>query len=235
MDDSESLAREYLTHMGFERIVFEPEGCSKFPDFLVEDRIAVEVRSLNEQVPSPSGAKPRGRDAVDREVVTKLQHCLLSLGPSKGQISWYVDIEYDDSTPPDRQQMKAAISRLRDFRDRPIQEPTTILLSDRFALKLHAGPRYDDYFVMGKNDSDHSGILASSQLEINMMCIEEKTKKAHDSGIPRTKYAEWWLVLIDRITYGESVETIRTPSLGSWHKVILVNPLDSTKAIQIPR
>jgi hypothetical protein len=48
MDDSETVANKYFTHLGFKKIDFEPEGESKPPDFLVNDRIAAEVRRLNQ-------------------------------------------------------------------------------------------------------------------------------------------------------------------------------------------
>jgi hypothetical protein len=238
MDDSEALACKYFEHLGFSKneIIFEPEGYKKFPDFLVPGRIAVETRSLNEQVvPSPSGPKPRGRDDIDRKVSDKFRRGLQSLGRPKGGVSWYVDIEYGYSPVPDERQVRAAISQLQTFRDGPVQEPTTIRLADNFTLKLHrADQPYLYCFVMGKINSEDSGVLVNSQLERNVtICIDEKTKKAIDSRIARTKYAEWWLVLIDRVTFGEWVD-IQIPSHGWWDKVILLNPLDPTMAIEIP-
>jgi hypothetical protein len=236
MDDSEALARRYFKHLGFRRTKFEPEGYKKFPDFFVQDRIAVEIRSLNEQVvPSTSGPKPRGRDDIDRKVSDKVRRGLESLGPPKGGVSWYIDIEYGYNPVPNKRQMRAAISQLQTFRDSPVQEPTTIRLAHNFALKLHrADQPYRYYFVMGEIDSEDSGVLVSSQLERNVkICIDEKTKKAIDSGIARTKYAEWWLVLIDRVTFGEWVD-IQIPSYGWWDKVILLNTRDPRMAIEIP-
>ncbi len=47
MDQSESHARDYLEHLGLGRVVYQPDG-NVPPDFLVDGRIAVEVRRLNE-------------------------------------------------------------------------------------------------------------------------------------------------------------------------------------------
>jgi hypothetical protein len=55
MDISERSARNYFVHLGFTRIDYEPEGCSKPPDLLLNARIVVEVRRLN-QIETPSQA-----------------------------------------------------------------------------------------------------------------------------------------------------------------------------------
>jgi len=236
MDDSEVLAYKYFEHLGFSKdeVRFEPEGCKRFPDFLVQARIAVEVRSLNEQVAS-SGPKPLGQDDIDRKVSDRIQRGLKSLGPPKGGVSWYVDIEYGYGPAPDGRQVRKAIGQLRTFRDGPVQEPTTIRLAHNFALKLRRADQPHRYcFVMGEIDSEHSGVLVSSQLEPNIrICVDEKTRKAMDSGIARTKYAEWWLLLIDRVTFGEWVD-VWIPSHGWWDKVILLNPRDPRMAIEVP-
>ena len=46
MDDSEARIAAYLAHRGFTDVVYEPDG-NVPPDFLVDGRIAVEVRRLN--------------------------------------------------------------------------------------------------------------------------------------------------------------------------------------------
>ncbi len=43
MNDSERLAREYLLYLGFKSVIYEPNGNIP-PDFLADDKIAVEVR-----------------------------------------------------------------------------------------------------------------------------------------------------------------------------------------------
>ena len=55
MDASEIVAYKYLEYRGFKKIVFEPEGKSTPPDFFVDDRIAVEVRRLNQNEASLPG------------------------------------------------------------------------------------------------------------------------------------------------------------------------------------
>ncbi len=47
MDTSESLVRDFLLYRGYADIVYEPDG-NVPPDFLIDGRIAVEVRRLNQ-------------------------------------------------------------------------------------------------------------------------------------------------------------------------------------------
>jgi len=48
MKREEKITEAYLKALGFEDIVFEPEGKSKLPDFRIDGNIAVEVRRLNQ-------------------------------------------------------------------------------------------------------------------------------------------------------------------------------------------
>ncbi len=57
MDTSERIVWEYLLHRGFRDVVYEPEGKVP-PDFLVDNRVAVEVRRLNQNEDTPVGERP---------------------------------------------------------------------------------------------------------------------------------------------------------------------------------
>ena len=231
MDDSEAAAQAYLTHLGFKNVVYEPEGESKPPDFLVEQRIVVEVRRLNQhEVSSKAGTKLRGLEEVAIPVWDHLQSLLPSLGPPKAGASWYIHIKYSRPVPK-RRTLKDAVRRhLEAFRDGALQNPTTIRVFKNFTIKLfRAGRLYSDYFVMGGRSDFDSGGWVIPELERNLkICIDEKTAKV---AAIRGKYSEWWLALIDRINYGAE-EAIRVPP-HNWDKIILINPLDPTKAFEI--
>ena len=47
MKQEEKWVEEYLTHRGFRDIVYEPDG-NVPPDFLIDGKIAIEVRRLNQ-------------------------------------------------------------------------------------------------------------------------------------------------------------------------------------------
>jgi hypothetical protein len=54
MKPEEKLAAAYLRHLGYVDVVHEPDG-NVTPDFLVDGRIAVEVRRLNQNFHSKRG------------------------------------------------------------------------------------------------------------------------------------------------------------------------------------
>ena len=61
MDSSENIVFAYLSHLGFQEVVYEPDG-NVPPDFLLDGRIAVEVRRLNQNAQTVSG--PHGLEEV---------------------------------------------------------------------------------------------------------------------------------------------------------------------------
>ncbi len=233
MDDAERAALDYFTHLGFKVVLYEPEGKSKPPDFLLDGRIAAEVRRLNQnEIPSQPGMRPRGLEEVAIPIQKNIQRLLRSFGPPTAQVSWFVHLKYSRPVPGWRDIETALRRHLQFFRDDPIQTPVTIRLFDKFVVRIcRAGPLFPYYFVMGgRFDRDAGGWLIP-ELERNLrICIDEKTAKV--SAI-RSKYPEWWLVLIDHINYGEQ-ETIQTPP-HDWDKIVLIDPLSHTQALELRR
>ena len=76
MDSSEALAHNYFAHLGFSRIDYEPEGSSRPPDFLLDSRIAVEVRRLNQiETHSQAIGEPRGLEEISNPSGTLFGMC----------------------------------------------------------------------------------------------------------------------------------------------------------------
>ena len=81
--------------------------------------------------------------------------------------------------------------------------------------------------MRGFADRDAGGWLIA-ELERNIrICVLEKTAKI---AVVRTRYPEWWLILIDHIGYGDR-EALHVEH--GWDKVILVNPLNPESAYEI--
>jgi hypothetical protein len=231
MDDSERVAHDYFTHLGFQNIVYEPEGKSKPPDFLLDGRVAVEVRRLNQNdAPSKPGVRPRGLEEVRIPVRKKIQRLLPSFGPPAGRHSWFIHIRFSRPVPRWRDIEAALRQHLQAFRDNPAQISATIPLFNNFVIELcRASSAHPNYFIMGGCIDRDSGGWLVPELERNLrICIDEKSIKT--SAI-RTKYPEWWLVLIDHINYGGK-EAIHIPP-SNWDKIVLIDPLDHTQAHEL--
>src|SRR5207302_582940 len=90
MDKAEMLGRDYLVHLGFSKdtIIYEPDGNIP-PDLLVEKRIAVEVRRLNQHWQTDSGdLEPTSR--LSKPLLIRLEKLLAEFGSPTDGRSWYV-------------------------------------------------------------------------------------------------------------------------------------------------
>jgi len=235
MDDSENLANNYLLHLGFKSVVYEPDGKIP-PDFLAEGRIAVEVRRLNQNELTGTGF--HGLEEVAIPFQMKIRKLVVSLGPAKSGASWFVcytlkrPLSAWDEIRPKLQQ------RLDAFRDdQRSEKSTSITIDDSLKLKLIRASRPHATFFLPGGYCDHdSGGWVFEKVQKNLrICLEEKTRKI---ARVRHKYPEWWLVLVDRIGYGvdECDRTLFREHLKvehNWDKVVLLNPLDPRSAFEI--
>ena len=87
MDVDEKLVARYLAHLGYKKIVYEPDG-NVPPDFLADDYIAVEVRRLNQT--DATGTTVQGLEEVAIPLWQKVTALALSFGPPIHGVSWFV-------------------------------------------------------------------------------------------------------------------------------------------------
>jgi hypothetical protein len=235
MDKSEEVANSYLVHLGFESIVFEPDG-NVPPDFLVDARIAIEVRRLNQNELTDSGFQSLEEVAIPLQM--RIGKLLASLDPPNLGASWFVHYSINRPLLPWNQLVSKLRGCLEAFRDDPRGEkPTSIHVDDCLEVRLlRAGDPHPTFFVSGGYSDDDSGgwVLAETQKNLRL-CIEEKTLKIAPF---RHKYREWWLVLIDRIGYGVPDcdrdlfrEHLRLEH--GWDRIVLVNPLNPRSAFEL--
>jgi hypothetical protein len=229
LNPDEQIAKDHLERRGV-HLVFEPDGKSTPPDFLLDGRIAVEVRRLN-QNETVSG-EPRGLEEVAKPLLDKVKGLLPTLGPAVGE-SWFVYYEIRRPLPPLQEIAAALRTTLTAFRNDPERKhpgPDSVPGLRRLIL-LNAGGPHSDFFLPGGYADRDSGGFAISEIIRNLrICVAEKTRKV---ARVRHKYPEWWLLLVDRIGYGvlDSEEFGRLRQLAQldhdWDKILLVNPLNA--------
>jgi hypothetical protein len=236
-DACEKLARDHLVYLGFNSIVHEPDGKNP-PDFLVNGRIAVEVRRLNQNELTGSGF--RGLEEIRIPTEERICQLLLSLGPAKSGTSWFVGYNLKRPVPPWREVEAELRRRLEVFRDdESHQEPSRIRVAEGFEIHIFhkAGNPHPTFFVYGGGSDADTGGFTFVETQKNLrLCIAEKTSKI---ARVRHKYPEWWLVLVDRIGYG--VEACDRKLFSEhleidhdWDRVILLSPLDPTWSFEVP-
>ena len=235
MNQSEKTVSEYLHHRDFGTIVYEPDGKIP-PDFLLDGRIAVEVRRLNQNEQTAAGH--RGLEETSKPLDAAVRKMLARMGESTTGSSWFVMYTFRRPLPRWKEVERLLTHALQSFKEQPKHEPIDIRLSRQVRLRfIRASKLHPTFFVLGGSSDHDSGGFVVSEMERNLrICIAEKGRK-----IARVhhKYPEWWLVLDDRIGYGVLDEDDRRELRKlvqidpCWQKVILVNPLNPSSGFEL--
>lgn len=234
MDSSEKIANQYLLSQGFKDVVYEPDGNIP-PDFLVDGRIAVEVRRLNQH--HESNGKHRGLEEVSIPLRERMEKLLDSLGPPDSNGSWFVSFRYERPLDDWKHIEKNLKKFLTSFMNNKNRSQTTYKVSDKFDIQiLKASNPHGTFFLLGGYSDHDSGGWLLNEIKKNFeLCLEEKTRKIEKF---KDKYPEWWLVLIDHIGYGlddfdreRFHDQVRVEH--DWDKVILIDPRNHERALEI--
>jgi len=226
MDDSETLALSYISSIGYSSITYEPDGNIP-PDFLVDGKIAIEVRRLNYNRITESG-KSQGVENSQFAVLRMMNELLPLLGSSDTGRSWWVTYRFKRPIPHLDILRNKVRDALQTFREGASEE-SELQIADHFVLNLlpPTDVRSNCFSVGGFTDMDVGGWLIPLLEQNIRICVAEKSKKI---AKVRARYSEWWLILIDHIGFG-SRESIHVDH--DWTKVILVNPLNPKKGYEI--
>jgi hypothetical protein len=226
MKDSEELAFQYLSSLGFVDIEYEPDG-NVPPDFLVNGMTAVEVRRLNQHYIDETGVSV-GLEKDRFRLHLCIKQVLKSLGPPVSGRSWFVMYDFQRPLPPLKQVRKSIAEALTNFRDGIIKEQTYMICKSINLSVFPSSKIFSDCFVIGGSMDGNSGGWLGRMLQENIdICVREKTNKiAHF----RNRYEAWWLVLIDHIGYG-SIEPLNVAH--DWDKIIILNSQNPLQAYTI--
>jgi hypothetical protein len=228
MDKSESLAKRYLESLNLGHIAFEPDG-NVPPDFLVNGRIAIEVRRLNQNFESEDGTS-RGLEQTEIPLRQRMRKYLRDFAASRDGESWFVGYGFRRPLEPWSTVEPLLRDALREFMMSPVRQRKKLRLTKHFDIDFfEAGVTFDSFFVLGATSDDQSGGWVMYELQKNLLfCIAEKERKIE---IVRHKYPEWCLILDDRIDYGIELqdrhlfESEVLPSLQhSFARLVLLDP-----------
>jgi hypothetical protein len=235
MDKSEKSVYEYLTSQGLGTVVYEPDG-NVPPDFLVDGRIAVEARRLNQNEETTAGH--RGIEEVSKPLQKLVVKVLAAQGPPVGGASWFVFYSYGRPLPPWKDldaSLRKALGEVRGVTDLENRE-VRVAEKMRFTF-TRASDVHSHFLVLGGFSDHESGGFVIAEIAENLrLCIAEKSAKI---AAVRSRYSEWWLALEDRIGYGaldaddqkQLRELIRRDD--RWNKIILVNPLKPSDGFEL--
>ena len=234
MDTSEKLVYEYLNHHGYKDIVYEPDGNIP-PDFLVNGRIAIEVRRLNQNY--CEGNNTHGLEEAAIPLWKKIEKLALSVGPSEDGKRWYVFYRFRRPVEQWRKLEPKLRRALQNFKDKSPRVKTSLDFQNGFEVEIfRASKLHGTFYVMAGHSDQESGGWLIPEMEKNLqICISEKTFKIKKM---KPKYQEWWLVLSDHVGYSlDAFDREQFRDIVSiehdWQKIILINPMDYKKAFEI--
>lgn len=235
MNDSEKTIFEYLQSQNLGTVVYEPDG-NVPPDFLVNGRIAVEARRLNENVETAAGHQ--GLEEISKPLNALVKKALAAMGPPVDGTSWFVFYTYSRPLPPWRELDILLRRALGQVRDQSNLESREIHFANKMRLRLTPASKVHPHlFILGGSSDHDSGGFVVAELAYNLrLCIDEKRSKVLKV---KDRYPEWWLALEDRIAYGaldeqdqEQLRQLIQPD-GEWDKIILVNPLNPSTGFEL--
>ncbi len=227
MDATENTALDHLRYRGFENVVYEPNGKSTVPDFLIADRIAVEVRRLNQN--EIGSSRPKGLEHAEFRLIQKLNKVLKSLEQISG---WWVLLRFKRPVPKGKQIEAAVRLFISSLSETPEKERLRLSIGRNVNLEFwRKGTKLDKTIELGSVcDLDQGGFVIP-EMERNLrLCIDDKTIKISDI---RLQYEEYWLILVDHVAYGMSEYSRKQFRENiciehQWDKITIVNPLDPT-------
>jgi hypothetical protein len=234
LDASERLVEQYLRYTGYSDIVYEPDG-NVPPDFLVNGRIAIEVRRLNQN--HFDGTQMKGLEEVTIPLWARIEKLVDSLGPPTAGESWFVFFRFTRPVEAWKSLEPKLREALKSFALRAVRERACIVEERRFELEvLRASEPHETMFLIGGCSDRESGGWLLSEMESNLRhCIHEKTRKISDF---KAKYPEWWLALPDHIGYAlddfdREMFRDQVSVEHGWDKIILIDPRDAKRHFEI--
>ena len=229
MNRDEKLAKNLLEGMGFQSVIYEPEG-NVPPDFLVDNKIAVEVRRLNQNSVNKYGVI-KGLEEESIPLMQKIQNLLETYGSPANSKGWFICIHFERPIPSWKA-IKPEIEKLIDSLkiSQPSQPIYHYNLLKNFEIDiLPTSTAHACMFMLGASSDGDSGGWVMGELEKNLkFIVVEKYKKIQQF---KSKYDEWWLVLPNYIHYGMNQEDVQDFNAHfkfqhDWDKVVMFNPMD---------
>jgi len=223
MNADERIAQLAFKQKGFEDVVFEPDGNIP-PDFLLDGRIAVEVRRLNQCI--EKNGKIRGQDEILQPFWDGMHKLLGEMGQSVNE-SWFVAFTYQHPVGRWATYKPAIKKALLEFKDCTDRKNSVVFETENFAVDVFkATAVHPDFFIPGCiQDLDCGGAIVAEVIRNAEICSTEKLEKIAKH---RLKYPEWWLLLVNQ--FGFKLDDLDKQQLHAhfkcpegWDKLVIVN------------
>lgn len=234
MNQDETSAKEFLKSEGYKDIEYEPDG-NVPPDFLLDERIAVEVRRLNQNI--QVDGKTQGLESADISLEKDVREVLNHLGsaPTGGQ-PYYVKYGFQRPLPKRKhikRELRIFLEGVRSGTISPVEQTLACGLRVAAIPSSHqAANQFRPALIVDEDSGGEVFDLLKQNVE---QCIAEKTQKIAQY---KCKYPEWWLVLVDYIGHrfdGLDLDQLQNSVTvtHSWNRIVLIDPDDPTCTFEV--
>ena len=234
MNREEKITEAYLKSLGFKNVVFEPDGNIP-PDFLIDDRIAVEVRRLNQHFFTKDEAQ--GLEEGRLPLFKLMQSSLSEFDLQYNGDSYCVSIRFHRPIQKGSAVKKAIHKALTQFLTTSTPLPCNVKVTDSISFRISSSQPVEGrvFRFAGGTDRECGGFVLFEFKKNLEHCVKEKSEKVKDHY---NKYASWWLVLVDQIAYGfdesekEELKSMLSTN-PSWDKIIILGSLSGNNILEI--
>ena len=234
MNREEKITEDYLKSLGYKDVVFEPDGNIP-PDFLIDGRIAVEVRRLNQHFFTEDEVK--GLEEGRIPLFNLLQSSFGEFDTQYKDRSYWVSIIFNRPIKCAKIVKKAIRKSLTDFLGKPAPLPCKVNVTEGMYFCVYPSKPVEGiiFRFAGGIDRESGGFVLSEFKKNFDHCMKEKSEKINDYY---AKYDSWWLVFVDQVAYGfdegEKKEIKSMVSVNScWNKIIVLNSLNGNNILEI--
>ncbi len=194
MKPIEKTAFQFLSPL-FDKVIYEPIP-NQTPDFLCDDKIAVEVRLLNQH--TDLGGRKIGLEIHENQLRTTIEKVISEPKFQTPKQGWFVHFRFIRPIPEKSETIRFVKKKMQDLLNGCLEYPEFDFADGN--LEISFVPRLqkaENIFELGGwTDCNTVGFLESELIRNIEICITEKANKIEKNY---ALYPEWWLIFFDRI------------------------------------
>ncbi len=207
MNNDEQIAHKYLNSLDYTIIEHEPNG-NVPPDFLLDKKIAVEIRRLNQH--KLVNGKYIPLENLRFKLVQKFTNLLKEFETDTYNETIFASLSYGRPLKVNSKLFKQINGAIQNHLPLLVKE-LTIQLNNHLEMRLWRSDKKLKHIIPEK---------------------EEKIKKYQDG------FKEWWLVLVDYIGHGlddNDLQQLKDLHIHQtvFDKIVIVSPLDITRFVEV--
>ena len=235
MKEEEEIAQAYLYTIS-DDVVPWPDGRNVPPDFKINEIIAVEVRRLSKNI-IKRNIKPKSLEQDAIPLFHALSKVFREFDSSISDNKYWIYLHFFRPIGKISNIELVAKTELDNFLKNKRPTPYEIKLSRTVSFTIEKGNiKSNKVFDIGMiSDLNHGGFVEPMYIENIKHCIAEKTPKIQAY---KSKYSEWWLLLVDFLVggIGESEKTTVIQHINKsadWKRIIVLDPITKKEIIKI--